>query len=210
MNQHKKLQDLLQYNKERIEQFKHTNIMKLIESGILEQPNKKEIFLAALQEWSNYFQRVMYARQAFCFEEPYCSLFHKHLEEEFGHDLLLQKEHTSGLVIRDAHIDAAGNWFLNRMISSSNPEKLIIVNLVLESAGDYFYSKVFPFFRENMKKKEGFFGIHAQADEAHSQIGIDLLRNQKPEMYLHWIDIAKQAWDMLEIILERIAIHLEI
>jgi hypothetical protein len=201
--------DLLIYNKERIELFKISKIMKLLDEGILESAVNRETFLAALQGWSNYFQRVMYARQAFCFEEPYYSLFLKHLEEEFGHDILLKKEHTTGLVIRDAYIEAAGTWFLNRMLSSTNLEKLLIVNLVLESCGDVFYNKVFPFFKANMKKKGGFFHIHAEADEDHSQLGMNLLKNLNDDVYVHLIDLTKQSWDMIEIILDRIALYLE-
>jgi hypothetical protein len=202
------LQDLIDVNRQRIEKFLNTPIMLLLNDKILETDQNKEIFLATLQVWSNYFQRIMYARQAFCFEEPYMSLFRLHLEEEFGHDILLQKEHTSGLVIEDNYIDAAGMWFLNKMLSSSNLEKLIIVNLVLESCGDVFYNKVFPFFEANMRKSGGFFQIHALADEHHSEVGKELLSHHSSATYSQLIKILNESWDMLEIILDRIAFHL--
>ena len=201
--------DLLHYNNQRIAQFKTTRIMQLLEQGVLNLEGKKEKFLAALLIWSHYFQRTLYARQAFCFEEPFETIFREHLAEEFGHDLLLQQEHNDDSIIEDAHIDAAGTWFLNSMLSSSNLEKLIIVNLVLESAGDVFYTTVFPFFQANMKKKGGFFQIHAQADAHHSQIGMDLIKDQSAVTYSRLISVAGQSWDMLEIIFARIADHLQ-
>ena len=114
------LESLLAYHQMRLEKYLKSEIFSLLKPKILEDQNKKNLFLACLQVWSRYFQRIMHMRQAVSDLEPYRSLFLEHFKEEFGHDLLLEKNSDQTIKVEDTIIEAISSWFLNKMLTTSD------------------------------------------------------------------------------------------
>jgi hypothetical protein len=136
-----------------------------------------------------------------CRDQAYVSMFHGHLLEELGHNDLLKVEGREQ-ILRDPILRAASSWFSHRMLTLDNAGKTV-VNLVLETSGYHFHTLAKPIFADI--DCGNYFEAHAEADETHMELGIDLLANQHPDVYRQLFQILEDSWDMLETVTNRFA-----
>lgn len=116
--------------------------------------------------WSHVFQNILFLRQAHSSNKDISRMFKAHLVEEFGHDALIENYHY----IWDAQIEGYFSWFLNQMYVLCDSRKLILVHMVLESAGEIFSTQ----FKKNILGEPNlnqYLDLHYHLDEDHAQIG---------------------------------------
>src|SRR3990167_9971151 len=86
------LESLLSFNETYYQLFTSQPFFKMIESGLLNQNEKKRnIFFNCVQIFSDHFQTMLQMRQATCRDEKFYPTFLAHLLEELGHDDLLRQ-----------------------------------------------------------------------------------------------------------------------
>lgn len=192
-----------------IKRHKENSLFKLFSSKKLESDeDKRNKFLCALSIWSHYFQKMLYARQAFCSNRELLPLYRQHLDEEYGHDILLEKQYKLEHDIYDPILESACQWFVSKMLSSDEAEKIVIVHMVVESSGHEFGNAAKNIFnlKDNHHTDESYFNVHAELDDDHSEIGLSYIHKESPAHFPKLIDICRQAWDQMDLIHERLAL----
>jgi hypothetical protein len=194
---------LLAYNTAMLEQHKQLRCFQFFTDGTLDDPVKREVFLACLQALARHFQIVMFMRQAHCADERFGSLFMRHLREEIGHDEVLRQDRGRSDDVWDPVIEAVGAWFASRMSMLDNLEKMAVVHLVLESSGAHMGAlskKTMP--RYGSAK---YFQLHDEVDDSHVSVAIEPLQNQSPEALARLRVVVGQAWQMMNTWGDRVA-----
>jgi hypothetical protein len=156
--------------------------------------------MECLRVFSDAFQVFLFTRQAMCREDAFQALFAEHLAEEFGHNQMLQTPQDSRIV-SDPVLKATSSWFCQQMLVLDNAGK-VVVNLVLETAGYHFHSLAAPVFKGEAGEK--YFDTHAEADEHHKDIGVELLEGLHPDTYELLYRVLEDSYDMLEALTQRI------
>ncbi len=195
------LQDILSYNQQRLEQHVQIPFFKLLEDGTLLDTRKRQIFISCLYVWSNCFQHLIFGRQATCIDKRYQSVFLQHFLEEIGHDKLLEEKQDI-IEIKDSILSATAGWFVTRMFMLDNVGKAAIVHLVLETSGDEFHNRAKHVLSSDVSSK--YFDLHADLDDGHAEMGMDLLKHQHPITYVRLRQLIEEAWDMFETMMDRI------
>jgi hypothetical protein len=88
------------------------------------------------------------------------------------------------------------------MLTLDNAGKTL-VNLVLETSGYHFHTLAKPVFAS--AESADYFDAHAEADETHMELGLELLANQHPDVYRQLLELLEDSWDMLETVTNRFA-----
>jgi hypothetical protein len=178
------------------------DFFKLLTDDTLSNANKRYKFLDCVQVFSDYFQIMMFSREATCDDKTYIPLFLKHLHEEFGHnELLAVRKHKHA--INDPILHASSSWFCYQMFVLDNVEKTALVHLILETGGSYYGNWA--------KQKAGFevssnyFDIHSEGDDEHALMGTKLLKGHSSFTYKRLHHVIDKGWDKLNIMLNRIA-----
>jgi mannose-6-phosphate isomerase-like protein (cupin superfamily) len=197
------LEQLLNRNRIRAEAALKTPYFMLFKNGGLQGGGDRERFRRCIRVFSDAFQTFLFTRQAMCRDGEYWSEFSIHLREELGHNVLLALPGDGGTIF-DPILTATSTWFSHQMLLLDNVDKAV-VNIVLETAGYHFHSLADPIFAADPCAK--YFSIHAEADAAHQNAGIGLLRDQHPHTYHRLGRVLERAWDMLEAMTARI-VHL--
>lgn len=202
------LAKLLAHNQLRLQQASHNKFFQLIQSGILDHPKKRQVFLDYLQIWVDGNQTLLFGRQATCNDPHFNAVFLQHLYEEIGHEKLYdsRKQHEVNLnntptKARDTILEAVTSWFSYQMFVLDNVEKTAIIHLVIENAS-HFYHAIAKNSLEKYISAE-YFQVH-EADTAHAEMGEKLLQNQSAETYRRLKEIIDQAWDMLGVMMNRV------
>lgn len=125
-----------------------------------------------ISRWSTVFQHLLFLRQAHTTCKTISGIFREHLQEEFGHDAYLSKYTYHW----DAQLEAYFGWFLNQMYTRSDEAKLILVHMVLESAGDIFSATMSSSLAEKRDISE-YVGVHGELDGDHASIGADIVQS---------------------------------
>jgi quercetin dioxygenase-like cupin family protein len=194
---------LKKVNEELLQRHLNNKLFKLFKTDELrKQSNKRDLFYSALHVWSVYFQRMIHARQALCFNDDLKEIYTQHMLEEIGHDRLLAEKIESNIKTYDPILEAACTWFLSRMYSSDEVEKVVIIHMVVESSGHEFGHESKRALAEH--DTDGYFVVHAEADEDHSQMGMDQLENLSTKKYEKLIAVCREAWDQMDLIHDRI------
>lgn len=194
---------LLAYNTAMLEQHKQLRCFQFFSDGTLDDPAKREVFLACLQALARHFQIVMFTRQAHCADERFAALFMRHLREEIGHDEVLRQDRGRSDDIWDPVIEAVGAWFASRMSTLDNLEKMVVVHLVLETSGAHMGElsrKTMP--RYGSAK---YFQLHDEVDDSHVSLAIEPLKNLSPEVLARLRLVIGQAWQMMNTWGDRVA-----
>ncbi|AUX24088.1 uncharacterized protein SOCEGT47_046210 [Sorangium cellulosum] len=199
------LSPLRAYSQRRLEAHVRTPYFQLLRDGLLRDPRARAMFLDLLQRWSATFQRLMLLRQATCVDPSFAEGFSRHLQEEIGHDRMLVPALEEGPRCRDPIVEAAGEWFVAQMLTRDNAEKAALVHLVLEVSAHAFHSEAARAF-EGEAHLAPYFSVHEEADDAHTQIGEDLLRSLAPVAHERLHAIVRDGWDMLEAMLDRMVV----
>lgn len=194
------LDALLQENEWHEERFAKHRLFTLAGRGVFADPTARSHFLDCLKVWSTYFQRVLQARACLTSDPHFFKLAQRHLADELGHDQSLGARRD----IWDPLLDALGSWFVFRVMSSTDVERVVLVHLVLEKAALMFYERMAPLFNSDSSQAADHFVQHAQDDGDHVQIGIDLLRLTPLTDLARLQRVQKTGWDMMRALLTRI------
>jgi hypothetical protein len=194
------LGDVLARNELRLRAWLRTPYLRMFEDGSLDAKNSRRCFKRCIRLFSDLFQTFLFTRQATCREQKHHRCFNAHLSEEFGHNKLLEDSDDPG-VCSDPSLQATLSWFCHQMLVLDNAGK-VAINLVLESAGYHFHNVAKPVFQGD--RSERYFGTHAEDDQEHQEMGLELLRGQPPATYRVLVGLIDQGWDMLEATTERI------
>lgn len=200
------VQDLQALNLQLLEQHGRNGLFQLFASGALQHDaHRRRRFLEALYVWSGYFQKMIYARQAMCTNPALLPVYAGHLSEEFGHDDLLKSEYGLDGTAYDAMLEAASQWFVMRMLSADEAQKIVIVHMVVESSGQLFGERTKDIIARPQARDTSYFELHAQADEDHSEIGVPYLQGLASGEFARLMETCRHAWDQMNLVHERIA-----
>src|SRR5690606_23346130 len=125
-------------NEVRAQRARQSAFFAQLHNPDIRQPQRSAALTRCLRVFSDAFQVIMFTRQATCRDERFRSAFLRHLREELGHNELLLVSEGRALA-RDPILSATASWFCHQMLTLDNAGKSV-VNLVLETAGDYFHS----------------------------------------------------------------------
>jgi len=193
------LERLLERHQQRARQILESPGFLALRNGSLNTAHRRAAACEAIRVFSDAFQMFLFTRQAMCRDRAYFSVFHGHLLEELGHNDLLKAGHRQR-ILGDPILRAASSWFSHQMLTLDNAGKAV-VNLVLETSGYYFHTLAKPVFAS--AEAAHYFDAHAEADEVHMDLGVDLLAHQHPDVYRRLLDILENGWAMLETVTNR-------
>lgn len=174
----------------------------LLENGVLDDPIRRERFLACLQVISDAFQTILLTRQATVRDPRFEAPFRTHFLQELGHNALLARREGS-TKIDDPVLTATTTWFCRRMLVLDNLDKAVLVHLVLETAGADFHTRA----REVLSGSvaDEYFSAHAEADPEHMIVPDGLLEGHDVETYRRLYDLVETGWDVFDAMGRRIA-----
>ena len=87
------------------------------------------------------------------------------------------------------------------MFIRDNIEKTVLVHLVLELSGDFYHDLAKNIFNEEVSSE--YFNIHAELDEFHANMGVDLLDELNANDYQYLHEVSSQGWQMLKVMIDR-------
>lgn len=193
------LEGLLAKNEALAEEVLKNPYFRMIQEGGLDTEETRGLFRDRLRVFCDAFQTFLFARQATCADESYKGVFVEHLMEEIGHNDLMKV--TGNKRRFDAVLEATSNWFCHQMLVQDNVGKAAI-HLVLETGGDYFHNLAKPAFDADVSAE--YFKTHAEDDERHKQMSIDLLGGQTSATYERLEGTVADAWHMIDAMTRRI------
>ncbi|MDF1758058.1 MAG: hypothetical protein P1U74_07145 [Legionellaceae bacterium] len=194
---------ILSKNKTYVDAFNKSPLMELIQSTNIDNSKSRALLLDCIQVFSNYFQKTVMLRSTLNEENQYLKIAREHLEEEFGHDISLLRDRNQKAPFWDPILDACSCWFSWKMLTLDNAEKTLLVHLVLEASANIFFVKA-----HNIMVKydeTDYFKIHAEVDEHHSTMGLELLRDLREVDYQALAKVQSEGWDMLNAVCNRIS-----
>lgn len=194
---------LLLKNKEFTNKFAKSPLMTLIRSTKMDDAKNRMQLLDCIQVFSNYFQKTVMLRFVLNDNNIFGETIQQHLSEEFGHDVSLMNDRKERPPAWDSILDACSCWFSWKMFTLDNSEKTVLVHLVLEASAHLFFieaHKVMSKYAET-----DYFKIHAEVDEHHETMGLNLLEDLREIDYKHLLCIQQQGWDILNSVCNRIA-----
>lgn len=183
--------------------FTHNSLMTLIKSTQMDKAQNRLQLLDCIQVFSNYFQKTVMLRSVLNDNNIFEKIAQQHLVEEFGHNISLMHDRKERPPMWDPILDACSCWFSWKMLTLDNSEKTVLVHLVLEASAHMFFveaHKVMAKYSET-----DYFKIHAEVDEDHENMGLDLLEGLREVDYQHLLAIQQQGWDILNTVCDRIA-----
>ena len=156
-------------------------------------------FWSYVKRWSTRFQHLLYARQVSVdIADPVYDLFRRHLREEFDHDQLIDANPAPW----DAELDAYEHWFVGEISRRQPIEKLIIVNGVLESAGEIFAREI----RGVEPSLRKYVDLHDECDSAHAEMGTNEINAYVVDQVDAALTIADRSWRVFVAMFERIIV----
>ncbi|MBS0186227.1 MAG: cupin domain-containing protein [Proteobacteria bacterium] len=198
------LSSILKLNKALKEDFSHNKLFAFLNNPKNQTEEIKENFLSFFQIWSNAFQKMVLLRSVFCSQEIYQKIANIHMEEEFGHNISLQKERKTHKTSWDPILCATAEWFPGKIMSLDEVEKIALVHLVIEASATIFYQNM-PFFISGASNDSSHFKIHQDIDENHELLGLSLLENLDAQIYKNISTLQTEGWAMLNKMFERIS-----
>ncbi|GAA2039452.1 hypothetical protein GCM10009839_46790 [Catenulispora yoronensis] len=203
------IRELLLFNEGRIGRLRTHRMFEAFDDGrAAADPLMRDRFTAALHIWSVYFQRMLYARQEVCVDPRLRDVYAAHLSDEFGHDTLLKDGHGVTATVYDPILEAVGSWFVMRMHGSSEAARIVIVHQALESSCQVFGERIAPAFAAAGHGESSYFDLHADVDQDHRLIGFDHLCATASAELPDLLRVCEETWDQIELLYERLAIHM--
>lgn len=199
------LENLLSTNQAYLAHFKqHPLFQKLLDFKKL-SPKQQEIFLTWKELFAAEFQSIVHTRHAMTHDSMHKKMSLKHLQEEIGHDEMISAQlPLEREIMHDPIIEAISTWFVHKMIVLDNLEKMVLMHLVLETSGDFFYPWAYQNNIFSGNSIESYIKLHVEADEEHSTIDIALLKNHAPYTYQRLLEVIQRGWIMMESMLYRV------
>jgi hypothetical protein len=197
-----------------LRKYERHRVFELAQSGWFDHSAARSRLLDCLKYWSDQFQRIVLTRAAYCESPKFRQLANTHLNEEFGHNDTFG---TGRAPVWDPVLEATSEWFVSKMLAMDNPEKIVVVHLVLEGAATVAYPRLSPIMAQESSLKH--FRLHLQPqedesherdapesiDEAHVRIGLEILDDLSLKDYARLKRVLHQAWDMFFTLFDRIA-----
>ncbi|HEY2512334.1 MAG TPA: cupin domain-containing protein [Polyangiaceae bacterium] len=200
------LKDVLSRNEERAERAVRANPFFLfLQNGELANRRKRALMRECIRVFSDAYQTFLFTRQATCRDGDYLQMFHQHFLEELGHNQLLKVE-GDARIARDPQLVATSTWFTHQLFVLDNASK-VTLNIAMETAGYHFHVLAKSVFAQD--ESSHYFDVHAEADELHKELGVELLRDQHPETYPRLRQAVDDGWDMIEAMMSRMAALVE-
>jgi hypothetical protein len=197
------LEALLKTNGTFTEAFKDNPLMRLIDSSSMHEAPNRVRLLDCIQVFSNYFQKTVMLRAVLNDNSRYVPIVRAHLVEEFGHDMGLMHDRKDRRPIWDPILEACSCWFSWQMLSLDNSEKTVLVHMVLEASAHLFFIKAHRVMRQFAETD--YFKIHAEVDEHHETMGLELLTGLRDSDYQRLSEVQQQGWEMLNAACRRMA-----
>ena len=196
------LSELLSRNRQYCEEYRSNPIFDFVTTERVADPERRRRFLCCVQVFSGYFQKAILGRTAFTDDPAYSAIFRRHLDEEYGHDTRLSRDRgPEAGSVWDPVLEATASWFVVKMLSLDNLEKLVLIHLVLEGAGSVFHEVAAP--RMAQFGETDYFAHHCEADKAHADLSIEELEGHEKVTYKRLMQIQRQGWDMLNTLCTR-------
>jgi hypothetical protein len=159
-------------------------------------------FWSYVKRWSMRFQHLLYARQITVdFADPSYELFREHLREEFDHDSMIPAEPAPW----DGELDAYEHWFEGETAKRTPVEKLIIVNGVLETAGEIFAREI----RGVAPEMKGYIDLHDERDAGHAGLAANRIAEYVASRPEDALTIVERSWRVFIAMFERIPVKIE-
>jgi mannose-6-phosphate isomerase-like protein (cupin superfamily) len=194
------LDDLLARNEARANATLKTPYFQMLGDGTMSSAVARGRFRQCARVFSDVFQTLLFTRQAMCRDGEYEAAFNAHLLEEVGHNEMLKVPYDAR-IFADPTLLATLSWFCRQMLIVDNVGKTV-VNLVLETAGYHFHSLAKPVFEQDEGRP--YFDAHAEGDEIHKDMGLELLEKQHPLTYRRLLELLDDSYDMFEAVTQRI------
>ena len=194
------LEDILARNATRASAALNTPYFRMLHDGTLSSARARARFRHCARVFSDYFQTFLFTRQAMCREAECQAMFSAHLLEEIGHNKMLEPS-DDPRIFADPTLHATLSWFCHQMLILDNVGK-VILNLVLETAGYHFHTLAKPLFEQD--EGQVYFDTHAEGDEAHMDMGRELLEHQHPSTYEHLLQLLDNGYDIFDAVTQRI------
>lgn len=197
------LKGLIKKNELYKDKFAKHRIFTLLNEGYFNNEINRSRLLDYLQVWSNYFQKMLFTKSVFCDDTKFIYLAQNHLEEEFGHNNMLG-ERKDLEEIWDSTLEATSQWFILKMLTLDNTEKIILVHLVLESAAVVFYKRFGQLMKFSNEGAAHFKAHSVDIDDYHVKIGIDMLKDLPAKDFEKLMVIQEKGWQMFNTMFDRI------
>lgn len=166
-------------------------------------PKKKAALLDCLQVMSDHFQQLMLLRAGLSTSQRYRPVFLEHLFEELGHDRELREERAQKGVLWDPILHSSCSWFVGKNFVLDNPERLIMVQMVLEKCATLFYGHFTEVLGDEFRSEH--VSKHLDADEGHELMGLHLLKDEPAYRFDGFQQLLDESWSVLELFLTRTA-----
>jgi hypothetical protein len=196
------LQALLARNEEFLARFETNPLFELVRSSLFDREEIKSRFLDCFQVWSDKYQKMVLARAVFCDDRRFLKLTYQHLAEEFGHNSDLATMRNGRPAVWDPILEGASTWFIAKLMTLSEQEKIVLVHTVVEASATTFYKYVRPALQA---KKDPHFAHHDVVDHDHQNMGLDQLQDLSAADYARLGEIQAEGWAMLETVMSRVA-----
>lgn len=199
------LDRLLAANDRYVTNFSKHRLFTMVHNGYLADAGMRARFFDCFQIWSSHFQRMLQGRAFLSSDPSFQRLAQSHLGEELGHDQLLRRDRPDSRPVWDPALEAACAWFPWQMTCLGEPEKVVLVHLVVEASASVFYGAMAPVMAA--AESRAHFDAHADAeDQRHFEMGVALLRRHVQHLDLRSLmAVQKRGWDMLATVFGRIA-----
>ena len=196
------LDRLLIVNEVHFQTFTQRPFFKMIQSGVLNQDEKKRTaFFNYMQIFADYFQTMIQMRQATCSDDRFYPTFLKHFLDELGHDnLFRQRDEIQN--VWDPILVAVMTWFVHKMQVLDNVEKTVVMHLVLEKGGDYYHSIGNQTLTQHMASS--YYAAHEELDEGHASMAMNLLSGYPKFVYHRLNHLLRESWLMLYAMVDRV------
>ncbi|NQZ02654.1 MAG: cupin domain-containing protein [Bdellovibrionales bacterium] len=196
-------QQLVSSNLEYAKEFKGNPIFQFQSRDFLACPEKKQALLDCLQVMSDHFQRLMFARMAYCSRSEYRAVFLEHFLEELGHNTDLEAERGNSGARWNPILEASASWFLQKNQLLDDPSRVVMIQMVLEKGASLFYSHFAEVLSDGMQSE--YILKHCDADEGHDSLGVDLLQGESDASHQRYQELLKESWSMLNLFLSEAA-----
>lgn len=192
---------LLEDNEHFLEDFRHSRLLALINSAVIEHPQVREKLLDCLQTWSDMFQDLLHIRVAMTLDPAHKKIALEHLIEELGHNNNLRDQRETGHTpVWDAAFLSTMEWFRHQMLYKSDMVKTLLMHIVLEGSGEIFHSEASRVFAGMPHFQE-----HGEDDGSHVSMGIELLNQASPKEIEELREALSEGWNMMTLLCNRFA-----
>lgn len=199
----KPLDKLNALNEECIQNFKKNLIFTSEVAHIINERERLELLKSCLQVMSDSFQRLMFSRMALSQKESYRKIFLEHFLDELGHDTDLRKERGESQKIWDPILEASTFWFFGKNFLIDDPERIVMIQMVLEKGASLFYGHFSEILADDQKSHH--IEKHCDMDEGHDSLGVNLLEHESDRKIESLQSLLKESWSMLDLYLHRTA-----